>query len=123
MSSEKFDYLLIGVKEYLASKQKYPYPDLLHQGMNILSLEIKKSVSFPKTIQGFLNLLEEPVIDYLPSNWIPSEFDPDLGLLDMGSLSEEANDYYYENLEELSKITSYPSTKTKQEIIDKLLCI
>ncbi|GAB4541084.1 MAG: hypothetical protein Tsb0014_32790 [Pleurocapsa sp.] len=118
MSSEKFDYLLIGVKEYLESKQKYPYPDLLHQGMNALSLEIKKSVSFPKTMQGFLNLLEEPVIDYLPSNWIPSEFDPDLGLLDMGSLSEEANDYYYENLEELSKITSYASTKTKQEIID-----
>ena len=53
MSSTKFDYLLIGLKEYLDSKQKYPYPDLLHQGMNALSLEIKKSISFPKTMQGF----------------------------------------------------------------------
>ena len=32
MSSDKFNYLLIGVKEYLESKQRYPYPDLLHQG-------------------------------------------------------------------------------------------
>ncbi|MGK7958219.1 MAG: hypothetical protein AB4063_23630 [Crocosphaera sp.] len=100
MSNAKFDYLLIGVKEYLDSNQKYPYPDLLHHGMNNLSLEIKKSVSFPKTMQGFLKLLEEPVKDYLHKNWIPPEFDKDFGLLDMGSLSEEANDYIYEYLAE-----------------------
>ena len=98
MSSDKFNYLLIGVKEYLESKQKYPYPDLLHQGMNALSLEIKKTVTFPKTMQGFLKLLEEPVNDYCPPKWIPSEFDGDFGLLDMGSLSEEANDYLTEVL-------------------------
>lgn len=117
MSSDKFDYLLIGVKEYLDSQQKYPYPDLLHHGMNTLSLEIKKSVSFPKTMQGFLKLLEEPVKDYCPPKWIPSEFDADFGLLDMGSLSEEANDYYFERLE-IDKIAPYASTKTKQEAID-----
>ncbi|MEM8720388.1 MAG: hypothetical protein AAGE84_13970 [Cyanobacteria bacterium P01_G01_bin.39] len=100
MSSSKFDFLLVGVKEYLDSKQKYPYPDLLHHGMNTLSLEIKKSVSFPKTMQGFLKLLEEPVKDYCPPKWIPSEFDGDFGLLDMGSLSEEANDYIDEYLAE-----------------------
>ena len=118
MSSEKFDYLLIGVKEYLEYEQKYPYPDLLHHGMNTLSLEIKKSVSFPKTMQGFLNLLEEPVVDYLPSNWIPSEFDPDFGLLDMGSLSEEANDYFAEVL--LAKDSNLQSSSTifKQLAID-----
>ena len=98
MSSDKFNHLLIGVKEYLESKQKYPYPDLLHQGMNALSLEIKKTVTFPKTMQGFLKLLEEPVNDYCPPKWIPSEFDGDFGLLDMGSLSEEANDYLTEVL-------------------------
>ena len=118
MSSEKFDYLLIGVKEYLEYEQKYPYPDLLHHGMNTLSLEIKKSVSFPKTMQGFLNLLEEPVVDYLPSNWIPSEFDPDFGLLDMGSLSEEANDYFAEVLLAKDGNLQSGSTIFKQLAID-----
>ena len=118
MSGSKFDFLLVGVKEYLDSKQKYPYPDLLHHGMNTLSLEIKKSVAFPKTMQGFLKLLEEPVIDYLPSNWIPSEFDPDFSLLDMGSLSKEANDYLTEVL--LAKNNSLQSASTifKQLAID-----
>ena len=111
MSSDKFDYLLIGIKEYLDFQQKYPYPDLLHYGMNILSIEIKKSVPFPKTMRGFLNLLEEPVVDYLPSNWIPSEFNGDFGLLDMGSLSEEANDYIYEYLAEaISKRDKVPES-------------
>jgi hypothetical protein len=118
MSSDKFDYLLIGVKEYLASKQKYPYPDLLHQGMNALSLEIKKSFSFPKTMQGFLDLLEQPVEDYCPSNWIPSEFDSDFGLLDMGSLSEEANDYLTEILLAKDGSWQYASTLVKQLEID-----
>ncbi|MEL4898276.1 hypothetical protein [Crocosphaera sp. Alani8] len=118
MSNSQFDYLLIGVREYLDSKQKYPYPDLLHHGMNTLSLDIKKSVSFPKTMRGFLKLLESPVTDYLPNSWIPSEFDQDFGLLDMGSFSEEANDYYFEILEAQDKIPPNASTKTKQEAID-----
>lgn len=118
MSSDKFDYLLIGVKEYLDSKQKYPYRDLLHYGMNTLSLEIKKSVSFPKTMRGFLKLLEEPVREYCPPKWIPLEFDHDFGLLDMGSLSEEANDYLTEVL--LAKDGSLQASSTifKQLAID-----
>lgn len=118
MSSDKFDYLLIGVKEYLDSKQKYPYPDLLHQGMNALSLEIKKSVHFPKTMRGFLKLLAEPVQDYCPSNWIPLEFDPDFGLLDMGSLSEEANEYLTEILLAKDGSLQFASTIFKQLAID-----
>ncbi|MDJ0579331.1 hypothetical protein [Crocosphaera sp.] len=118
MSSSKFDYLLIGVKEYLHSKKKYPYPDLLHQGMNNLSLEITKTVSFPKTMRGFLKLLEEPVKDYLPTNWIPSEFDRDFGLLDMGSFSEEANDYLMEILLTKDGILQSFSTIFKQLEID-----
>ena len=116
--TEFFDYLLIGLKEYLDSKQKYPYPDLLHQGMNALSLEIKKSVSFPKTMQGFLDLLEQPVKDYCPSNWIPPEFDSDFGLLDMESLSEEANDYLTEILLAKDGSWQYASTIFKQLAID-----
>ena len=118
MSSEKFDYLLIGVKEYLDFSQKYPYPDLLHHSMNSLSLEIKTSVSFPKTMQGFLKLLEKPVQDYLPIQWIPSEFDGDFGLLDRGSLSEEANDYLAEVLITKDRSLQSDSTITKQLAID-----
>ena len=118
MSSDKFNYLLIGVKEYIDSKQKYPYPDLLYYGMNTLSLEIKKSVSFPKTMRGFLKLLEEPVQDYCPHKWIPSEFDADSSLLDMGSLSEEANDYLAEVLLTKDGSLQFASTLFKQLAID-----
>lgn len=118
MSTDKFHYLLIGAMEYLESKQRYPYPDWLHQGMNALSLEIKKSVSFPKTMRGFLSLLEEPVKDYCPPKWIPSEFDPDFGLLDMGSLSEEANDYLTEVLVVKDSSLQAASTIFKQLVID-----
>ena len=114
MSSDKFNYLLIGVKEYLESKQKYPYPDLLHQGMNALSLETKKTVPFPKTMQGFLKLLEEPVKDYCPPIWIPPEFDGDFGLLDMGSLSEEANDYLAEAISKTNKFSESFATTVKK---------
>ncbi|MDJ0534991.1 MAG: hypothetical protein QNJ70_21335 [Xenococcaceae cyanobacterium MO_207.B15] len=38
--TESFDYLLMGLKEFLDREKKYPYPDLLHQGMNALSLEL-----------------------------------------------------------------------------------
>ncbi len=98
MYSSKFDYLLIGLKEYLGRENKYPYPDLLHHGMNSLSLEMQKSILFPKTMNGFLRLLEEPVKNWCPSSFIPQEFDRDFGLLDEDSLSEEANDYLSEVL-------------------------
>jgi hypothetical protein len=116
--TEFFDYLLIGVKEYLDSKQKYPYPDLLHQGMNALSHEIKQSTSFPKTMQGFLGLLEQPVQDYCPSNWIPPGFDSEFSLLDIGSLSEEANDYLAEVLFAKDESCQYASTIVKQSAIN-----
>lgn len=96
--TELFDYLLIGLKEYISKNQHYPYPDLLIHGMNALALDMKKSISFPKTMQGFLNFMKNPVTQWCPHNWIPSNFDGDFGLLDEGSLSEEANDYLFEVL-------------------------
>ena len=44
MSSKKtevFDYLLMGLKEYLDKEKKYPHPDLLRHGMNALSLHLR----------------------------------------------------------------------------------
>ncbi len=48
MKTEFFDYLVIGLKDFLYQERKYPYPDLLRHAMNALSSEIKKSISFPK---------------------------------------------------------------------------
>ena len=120
MSSNKtelFDYLLIGLKEYIDREKKYPYPDLLRHGMNALSLEIKKSISFPKTMNGFLRFVSEPVNDWCPKSFVPDKFDGDFGLIDETSLSEEANDYLSE-LFESGKIPEYASAKIKQLAID-----
>lgn len=121
MSSNKtelFDYLLIGLKEYLNRDKKYPYPDLLRHGMNALSLQMKKSIPFPKTINGFLQFVSEPVNDWCPEDWIPKQFDGDFGLIDEESLSEEANDYYFEKFKEKNNISEFASTKIKQLEID-----
>ena len=98
MKTELFDYLVISLKDFLSQEKKYPYPDLLRHAMNSLALEMKKSIPFPKTMNGFLQLLEKPVKDWCPSNFISKEFDRDFGLIDEGSLSEEANDYLHEEL-------------------------
>ena len=116
--TEIFDYLVFGVKEYLVRDKKYPYPDLLCHGMNALSLEMKRSVPFPKTIHGFLQVLEKPVKDWCPSNFIPTEFERDFGLLDEGSLSEAANDYLYEDLITKGGVPEYASPYTQQLAID-----
>lgn len=116
--TEVFDYLVIGIKEYLTQDKKYPYPDLLRHGMNALSLEMKKSLPFPKTMKGFLQLLETPVKDWCPSRYISKEFDSDFGLLDEGSFSEEANDYLAEVLIKKGRIPEYASTIVKQLAID-----
>ena len=86
--------------------------------MNALFLEIKKTVTFPKTMQSFLKLLEKPVNDYCPPKWIPSEFDGEFGLLDMGDLSEEANDYLTEVLLAKEGSLQAASTIFKQLAID-----
>ncbi len=115
--TELFDYLLIGLKEYLDREKRYPYPDLLRHGMNALSLEMKKSIPFPKTMNGFLPFVSEPVNNWCPKNFIPQEFDGDFGLIDEGSLSEEAN-YYLGELLESGGIPEYASAKIKQLAID-----
>ncbi|MEG5033542.1 restriction endonuclease-related protein [Microcoleus sp. AT3-D2] len=118
--TEVFDYLVIGSKEYLERDKKYPYPDLLRHAMNCLAFEIKQSISFPKTMNGFLKLLEKPVKKWCPSSSIPKEFDRDLGLMDEGSLSEEANDYLAEVLLEKGGIPEYARASIKQLAIDNL---
>lgn len=116
--TEFFDYLVIGLKEFLSQEKKYPYPDLLRHAMNTLALEMKKTIPLPKTMNGFLRLLEEPVKDWCPCHFIPKEFDRDFGLIDEESLSEEANDYLTEVLITKDRIPEYASTIIKQLAID-----
>ncbi|MEG4029890.1 MULTISPECIES: restriction endonuclease-related protein [unclassified Microcoleus] len=116
--TEVFDYLVIGSKEYLDQDKKYPCPDLLRHAMNALALEMKKSIPFPKTMNGFLKLLEHPVKDWCPSHFIPEKFDRDFGLMDEGSLSEEANDYVAEVLLGKGGIPEYASASVKQLALD-----
>jgi hypothetical protein len=80
--TELFDYLVIGLKDFFYQEKKYPYPNSLRHAMNALSLGIKKSILFPKTMNGFLRLLEEPVKNWCPSDFISKEFDCDFGLID-----------------------------------------
>ena len=117
--TESFDCLVLGLREFIEQKNKYPYPDLLRYGMNTLSLEMNKGINFPKTIGGFLQLVEEPIKDWCPNDFIPKEFDSDFGLMDEGSLSEEANDYLTEVLLE-GGIPEYASAVAKQLAMDNL---
>ncbi|MGL5060389.1 MAG: hypothetical protein ACRC62_10450 [Microcoleus sp.] len=116
--TEIFDYLVIGSKEYLDRDKKYPYPDLLRHGMNALALAMNTGRHFPKTMNGFLLLLEEPVKNWCSSSFIPKEFDSDFGLMDEGTLSEEANDYLAEVLLEKDGIIESASPLVKQLAID-----
>ena len=75
-----FKELLIGVKDYLNSSRKYPYPDSLMNSMNMLSLEMPSD--FPKTMTGFLKLLEKPVKDWCPNHLIPPELDGNFCFMD-----------------------------------------
>jgi hypothetical protein len=111
-SSETFDRLVIGVAELLRQGRRYPFPDLLQQACNKLALEMK-AVLYPKTLKGFLTLLERPMRMWYPLR-LPQEFDPDFGLLYEGDLSEEASQYLYEELIERAKLPLSATTAAQQ---------
>ncbi len=118
MKTEVFDYLVIGLKDFLYQERKYPYPDLLRHAMNALALEMRNNIPFPKTMDSFLRLLEEPVEYWCPSHFIPKDFTRDFGLIDEESLSEEANDYLNEDLITNGKIPENANSYTQQLAID-----
>lgn len=111
-SSETFDRLVVGLAEFLRQGIKYPYPGLLCHACNKLALEMI-AVSYPHTFKGFLALLEEPVRAWYPLK-LPEEFDSDFGLLYEGELSEEANQYLYEELIERAKLPETATASAKQ---------
>jgi hypothetical protein len=71
--------LIIGVKKYLDSGRKYPYPDSLMNSMNMLCLEMPSG--FPKTMTGFLKLLGKSVKNWCPKHLIPVDYDENQSLI------------------------------------------
>ena len=126
---EIFDMLVLGVAEFLLNDLKYPYPASLQQAWNQLSLitiapmtpKQGQKLSFPRTLSGFLTLMERPVEEWFP--WTLGEenkklFDSDASLLYDRRLSEEASRYLYEELLERPDLLERASPLTRQVALD-----
>jgi len=118
---EIFDYLVIGLAKLLqkddkSSYPKYPYPELFQRTCNVLALKMR-NVPYPRTLAGFLKLLEEPVKAWYPLE-MPEAFDPDFGLAYDGRLSEEASRYFYDELLERMQLPESASTIAQQLAIE-----
>lgn len=115
--TEAFDYLIIGLVKLLQQDCKYPYPELFQRACNTLALTMRNVVPYPRTLAGFLKLLEEPVQAwYLLA--VPEAFDSDFGLTYDGRLSEEASRYFYDELLERTQLPESASTITQQLAIE-----
>jgi hypothetical protein len=113
---EAFDYLVIGLVKLLQQNSWYPYPDFLQRTCNILAL-MMVNIPYPRTLAGFLKLIEEPVKDWYPLE-VPNSFDLDFGLFYDGRLSEEAARYFYDELLERTQLPESASTITQQLAIE-----
>lgn len=117
-STETFDWLVIGLSEFLRQGRKYPYPDLFRHACHKLALEMS-AISYPRTLNGFLALLEQPVQTWYPLK-LPEKFDPDFGLIYEGELSEEANQYLYEELVERAELLELSTASAQQIALENL---
>lgn len=105
-SDTTFNYLLIGLVDFLQSDKQYPYPELLQWSCHQLSLAMP---TYPRTQTGLFKLLEKPLGTWYPHQ-LPNTFNATFGLLYDGELSEEASDYFYE-LAEQSELLQSPTGK------------
>jgi hypothetical protein len=113
---ETFDYLVIGLAKLLQQDCKYPYPELFQRACNVLALKMRE-ISYPRTLAGLFNLLEEPVKTWYPFP-VPQAFDSDFGLTYDGQLSEEASRYFYDELLERTQLPESASVVTQQLAIE-----
>lgn len=107
-----FDYLVVGVAAMLQQEQQHPYPDLFQHACNKLALAMPIG-SYPRTLTGFLALLERPVKLWYPLD-IPKAFDPDAELMYEGRFSEETSQYFYTQLIEKANLPQSDSTVVQQ---------
>jgi len=91
---------------------KYPYPDLLRRACNTLALKMT-AIPYPRTLEGLLTLLEQPLQTWY-SLIIPKEYDSEYGLIYDRALSEEASQYFYEQLIKRGQLLEFASVKVQQ---------
>lgn len=114
--SEIFDYLVIGLNQWLQQEHTFPYPALFQRAKNMLALKMT-TPSFPRTLTGFLSLLEQPVKNWYPLS-VPKAFDADFGVVYEGRLSEEASHYFYSELLERKKLPDFASPIIYEQAIE-----
>ncbi|BCL37119.1 hypothetical protein [Nostoc sp. MS1] len=112
-----FDLLVVGLAEFFRPDTqdqipKYPYPDFLRRACNTLALKMS-AIAYPRTLEGLLTLLEKPLQTWY-SLEIPKEFDSEYGLIYDRALSEEASQYFYEQLIKRGQIPEFASAKVQQ---------
>ncbi|NET54489.1 MAG: hypothetical protein F6K09_39650 [Merismopedia sp. SIO2A8] len=109
---EIFDYLVMGLNQWLAQDLPYPYPDFFRRACNQLALAMGTS-AYPCTMAGLLDWFEHSVRDWYPCK-IPEGFDADFGLVDDGHLSEEASQYLYDKMATSEGLHGEVSTLAQQ---------
>ena len=95
-SQMTFDLLIIGLDDFLHTKNKYPYSPLLQRACHSLAATLHP---YPKTMHGLLRLMEQPLKTWWPAE-LPDGYDADFGLISENELAEEATRYCYEILPE-----------------------
>lgn len=95
-SDDTFIHLIFGLQAYLDGGLP-KWPNSLRRALNSLSLAMPKS--FPKTLYGFLELCRQPT-----ANWYPyycGNFNVSMPILYDNSLSEEAQEFYFNTIEQM----------------------
>lgn len=115
-ATDEFDFLLLGVAELLRYNRRYPYPDSFTHALHNLALKLS-AVPLPRTQEGLLKLFAQPVKSWCPYP-IPAMFYLESGLVDEGSLSEEAAQYFYTELVDRAAIPENASTAVQHAAME-----
>ncbi|WP_099068482.1 hypothetical protein [Nostoc linckia] len=119
-----FDFLVVGLAEFFRLDTqyqipKYPYPDFLQRACNTLVLKMT-GIPYPRTLEGLFSLLEKPLHTWYPLA-IPKEFDSEYGFIYDKALSEEASQYFYEQLIKRGQLPEFASVKVQQLALENFL--
>ncbi|BAY97328.1 hypothetical protein NIES37_12660 [Tolypothrix tenuis PCC 7101] len=77
-------------------------------------------IPYPRTLEGLFSLLEKPLQTWYPLS-IPKEFDSEYGFIYDKALSEEASQYFYEQLIKRGQLPEFASVKIQQIALENFL--
>ncbi len=77
-------------------------------------------IPYPRTLEGLFSLLEKPLHTWYPLA-IPKEFDSEYGFIYDKALSEEASQYFYEQLIKRGQLPEFASVKVQQLALENFL--